>query len=182
MSKSSDKKIEEDKEKIIQELLQDSRQSPFEIANKLGFSRQKAWKLIKELEKEKKIWGYTAVVDEHEKGSHIYYALIKQKVPYLENVGQIIKNIEKGNSSKLGVKLIGLYYTNGPYDCLCKFSAINIKEAKKYLGYIYREYQDLVVQVELLESVFPMVKCGKVNPNLDDLKSYSIGEGQNEVA
>jgi len=57
MSKSSDKKIEEDKEKIILLLMEDSRQSPNEISEKLGFSRQKAWKLIKQLEGEKEYGG-----------------------------------------------------------------------------------------------------------------------------
>ena len=41
MPKSSNKQIEEDEKKVIKLLLEDSRQSPNEIAKKLGFSRQK---------------------------------------------------------------------------------------------------------------------------------------------
>lgn len=173
MAKSSDKKIKDDKSKIIQQLKIDARQSPNNIAKKLGFSRQKVWRYIKELEKEK-IWGYTAVIDELEDDTHEYFALIKQRIPYLENIDQIITNLKAENSSKLDIQLVGLFYTNGPYDAICKFKAKDIKEAKKYLGYIAKEYGDLVVNIDLCESVFPMVQFGKLNPKLDELKEFSI--------
>jgi len=105
---------------------------------------------------------------------HIYYALIKQRIPYLENINQIIRNINSDNSSKIGIKLCELHYTNGPYDCLCKFGAKDIKEAKKYLGYISKEYNDVLVRIDLLESVFPMVKCCKINPKIEELRNFSI--------
>lgn len=174
MVKNSKTKIEQDKQKILQELIKNGRQSTNNISNKMGFSRQKTWKYIKELEKEGKIWGYTAVTEQSKDNKKLYFALIKQKIPYLSNIDLIIKNIKNGNSEKLNIKLIGLYYTNGPYDCICIFEAKNVKDAKKYLGYIMNEYKELIVNVDLVENVFPMVHFTKVNPNLDELHDFSI--------
>jgi len=174
MAKSSMIKIEADKDKILQEIINNSRESFHNIAKKLDFSRQKVWKYLKELEKEGKIWGYTTVADPSAKNKMLFFALIKQKIPYLENVDQIIKNIREDNSLKVGVNLIGLYYANGPYDCICIFEAETIKDAKKYLGYLMNEYKKLIVNIDLVESVFPMVHYGKINPKIEDLKEFSI--------
>jgi len=47
MVKRSKESIEKDENKILHELLKDSRQSINDIAKKLGFSRQKVWSNIK---------------------------------------------------------------------------------------------------------------------------------------
>jgi len=47
MAKKPKESIEKDENKILQELLRDSSQSINDIANKLGFSRQKVWSNIK---------------------------------------------------------------------------------------------------------------------------------------
>jgi len=173
MVKNSNVKMEEDKQKIIQELIKNSRESPNNIAKKLGFSRQKAWKYVKELEKEGKIWGYTAVTDRSD-NNILFFALIKQRIPYLDNASQIIGNIKNNNSDKLGINLIGLYYTNGGYDGVCIFEASDLKEAKKYLGYMMKEYSEQLISIDLLESVFPMIHFTKPNPKLEKLKEFSI--------
>jgi len=54
MSKSSEEQIQIDERKIIDELRANSNKSINEIAEKLGFSRQKAWRIVKNLEKNKK--------------------------------------------------------------------------------------------------------------------------------
>jgi len=174
MAKSSFKQIKEDEKKVLNQLLDDSRRSPNEIANKLKFSRQKVWKIIKKLEKEKKIWGYTAIVNEYDKDKRVHFALIKHKVPYLDNTSQIIKNVKNDNSSKLDIKLLDLYYTNGYYDCICKFAAKDLKDAKKYVGYLSKEYEDCVSEIHLVESVFNIVQSNKINPNLEELRQFSI--------
>jgi DNA-binding Lrp family transcriptional regulator len=51
MPKQSKKQLQDDEQKIIQELLRDSSQNINAIADKLGFSRQKVWRVIKNLEK-----------------------------------------------------------------------------------------------------------------------------------
>ena len=64
MAKNSVKQIEQDEKKILEELSKNANKSINDIAEKCGFSRQKVWRVINNLEKNHAIWGYTAVVDE----------------------------------------------------------------------------------------------------------------------
>jgi len=56
MPKSSRKQIDNDEKKILRELQKNSKESIDKIAKKCGFSRQKVWRIIKRLEKNKTIW------------------------------------------------------------------------------------------------------------------------------
>ena len=78
MPKSSNKQIEKDEQKILKELRKNANKSVNEIAQYLGFSRQKVWRVIKNLEKNKTIWGYTTIVDEEKHGKKSYVILIKR--------------------------------------------------------------------------------------------------------
>jgi DNA-binding Lrp family transcriptional regulator len=70
MSKSSKEQIDADEKKILWELQKNSKESIDKIAKKCGFSRQKVWRVIKRLEKDKTIWGYHAVVDDNKKRTY----------------------------------------------------------------------------------------------------------------
>ncbi len=109
MAKNSMENIREDKNKLIKELTKDARQSTNELSEKLGFSRQKIWRMIKDIEESGDIWGYSAVVKDYGEANKIYFALIKQNIPYLSNINEIINNVKTDNSGKNGIKLIGLY-------------------------------------------------------------------------
>jgi len=63
MPKSSKKQIDDDEKVVVQKLQKNSKESIDKIAKKCGFSRQKVWRIIKRLEKNKTIWGYHAIVD-----------------------------------------------------------------------------------------------------------------------
>ena len=174
MSKSSNDQIKEDKKKVIQQLQMNARTSPHDIAKKLGFSRQKAWKLIKELEKENTIWGYNAIVGEKAGERTTYFALIKNKIPPFDYIETIIKRIRGKSASKVDVKIKGTYYINGAYDWITAFNAKNITDAKIFCSYIQKEYGKYIERIDLLESVFPLIKCGKVNPDLEQLRKFII--------
>ena len=49
MPKRSQKQMDEDEKKIINELIKDSKKSIDKIAKKCNFSRQKVWRTIKRL-------------------------------------------------------------------------------------------------------------------------------------
>jgi len=53
MAKRSSVQIEQDENKILDALEQHSKDSVDEIAKSCGFSRQKVWRIIKDLEKRK---------------------------------------------------------------------------------------------------------------------------------
>ena len=55
MPKNSSEQIDVDEKKVIRELQRNSKESIDKIAKKCGFSRQKVWRIIKRLEKNKTI-------------------------------------------------------------------------------------------------------------------------------
>ena len=57
MPKSSQKQIDNDEKEVIRELQKNSKESIDKIAKRCGFLRQKAWRIIRRLEKDKTIWG-----------------------------------------------------------------------------------------------------------------------------
>lgn len=174
MPKSSSKKIEEDEKKIIKLLLKDSSQSPNNIAKILGFSRQKAWKLIKKLEKNKTIWGYTSVINDSKYKRNIYFALSKLKAPIYSKIDDILQNVQEDTESLFNIGILGSYYINGIYDWIVIFSAKNIRDAKKFCAHIQNQYPNQLERIDLMECIFPLIKYGKFNPEIEKLKEFTI--------
>jgi DNA-binding Lrp family transcriptional regulator len=175
MAKSSFKQIEEDKQKIIQQLVNDPRQSPHEIAEQCGFSRQKVWRIMNKLDEENRIWGYTAVVDDDNVGKNLYFALIKTKAPFYNLFEEFIDRIkDQTESKKLDLNILGVYYLNGMYDWIMMFSAPTIRIAKLICGVMQKICDKYVETIDLMENVFPLIKFGKINPNLEQLKEFTI--------
>ena len=176
MPRSSNKQIAEDEHKIIQQLMEDSRQTPQEIAEKCGFSRQKVWRIINKLEETNTVWGYTAIIDDNHNDRNTYYALIKTKAPFIELIEKSIKKLtSKGHmADKLGLNLMCLCYINGDYDWILIFSAKNIRDAKVFVGFLQEEYGKHIERISLMDCVFPLIKFGKINPNIEQLKEFAI--------
>jgi len=174
MPKSSNKQIEEDEKKVIKLLLEDSRQSPNEIAKKLGFSRQKAWKIIKKIEKNNTIWGYTGVIDESNFKRRTYFALSKLKAPIFGRIDDIIQSVQEDTEAQMNIGMLGSYYLNGTFDWILMFSAEDIRQAKKFCSHIQKQYMDQLERIDLMECIFPLIKYGKLNPNIEELKEFAI--------
>ena len=75
--------------KIINVLLEDPTRSMRELARELGSNRQTIWRKKKLLEKEKIIWGYTAVVDEGKQGKGTFLIMMKTK-PMTKEMAEIV--------------------------------------------------------------------------------------------
>ena len=80
MGKSSKEQQAKDERKVLAELQKNSNESIDTIAKHCGFSRQKVWRIIKHLEDNKIIWGYTAVVDEEGTGLKHFVLLVKRNI------------------------------------------------------------------------------------------------------
>ena len=102
MVKSSNETIEKDIQSVLYELQKNSRKSVNDIALKLGFSRQKTWRLIKDLENDKTIWGYTAIVDDNKISQKRFFITLKKaQVPVKDEKLNLIIDRE---FSKLATK------------------------------------------------------------------------------
>jgi DNA-binding Lrp family transcriptional regulator len=174
MAKNSAKQIREDEKKIIDELQKNANNSINEIASKCKFSRQKVWRIIKNLEKNNTIWGYTAVIDEIKQEMKKYFVLIKRtNLPVtVEIIDKIISRELKKKSKDLDVKLITSSLTNGAYDYFICFNAPDIKNAKRFVENLNKLFEGMISEIHLIEELFCVQKCGIENPNVERIKEY----------
>ena len=173
MPKSSRKQIDEDEKKVIRELQKNSKESIDTIAKKCGFSRQKVWRIIKRLEKNKTIWGYHAVIDDEKLKLKQYLLLIKKtNEPVAEVTDRIIsRDIEK-KADEIGVCILSSDYLHGCYDWVMNFTAEDIREAKQFCELMNKYYQKHIQEMHLLEKIFPIKRCNITNPDTIRLKEF----------
>ena len=174
MAKNSIKQMEEDEKKIIGELSKNANKSINEIAKSCGFSRQKVWRIIKNLEKNNTIWGYVAVTDELKIEKKEYIVLIKRtNAPLKKSTIDSIINREIDNESKtIGIETINSIYVNGAFDWIICFYAKDIKNAKKFCESLNKKFEGYISELHLLENMFSAKKCGINNPEIGDLIGF----------
>ena len=78
MPKISKETMVKDEQKVLEILQSNAKDSIDDIAKKCRLSRQKVWRIIKKLEKEKAIWGYAAIADDDSIGMKHYIMLFKR--------------------------------------------------------------------------------------------------------
>lgn len=174
MAKNSQKQIEEDEKKILCELSKNANKSINEIAKTCGFSRQKVWRIIKNLEKNNTIWGYIAVINEEKQNKHGFIVLIKRShVPFdKEPIEKIVSRELAQRVEKSGVELINSIYTNGEYDWVINFTATNIKEAKSFVELLTNIFSGYISEMHLLEEMFSASKNGITNPEIERFREF----------
>jgi len=173
MAKNSKKQIEEDEIKVIAELQKNSNENIGTIAKKCGFSRQKAWRIIKRLEEEKTIWGYHAIVNNEKISTHNYILLIKSKCLPINNSFEkdiVERKIDK-LAAEMGVTVDCSYWLNGNYDGMISFSAKDLREAKKFQELYLSTFNGNISQLNLLEKMVIVKEGGFLNPNIKKTKS-----------
>ncbi len=174
MVKSSKKQIKQDEERILQELQVNAKDNIDNIAKRCGFSRQKVWRIMKRLEQNKIIWGYTAITDDEKRKINTYVVLIKRAhVPVTEKFADkiIVRKIQELVPSSR-VTILDSMYMHGVYDWLITFTAPDIREAKKFSETLIKFYQGFINDLELLETMYPIQKQGVLNPNPDKLREF----------
>lgn len=174
MAKNSVEQIILDEKKIIEELQKNANKSINEIAQKCGFSRQKVWRIIKNLEENNTIWGYSAIIDEEKQNKKSYTALIKRT--NLPLTKELIKNLigtKIGEQAdEIGVDIISSTYVNGFYDWLLCFTADDIRQAKRFIEILNITFQGYISNIILLEKMFWVKKCGIDNPDSQELEKF----------
>ncbi|MFW3145958.1 MAG: Lrp/AsnC family transcriptional regulator [Thermoplasmatota archaeon] len=155
---------------VISALLEDPTRSMREIAKELNSYRQTIWRKKKRLEKDKVIWGYTAVIDESKLGKGTFILMMKTK-PMAKEMAEILIRRLKGNEpAKKDIRLIDLFQVNGEYDWILRFSAPHHTTARNYYDTIRAVYSDFLLEKPVMVGVnFILVAEGKRNPDIDDL-------------
>jgi len=174
MAKNSKKQIMLDELRIIDQLSKNANKSINEIAKNLGFSRQKVWRIIKNLERNKTIWGYTSIIDQEKQNKKTYIALIKRSANPLnkEMIEKLVRRETIKRAAKIGVKIVTSLYTNGIYDWLIFFNASDIRDAKRFVEDLNKTYEGFIEETSLLENLFMAEHCGIENPEIDKLRDF----------
>jgi len=175
MPKNSITQIQQDEKKILEELSKNAKNSINEIANKLDFSRQKVWRTIKNLEEDKTIWGYTAIIDDNKIGRKRFCILLK-KAPFKvtdEKLNIVINRDLRKLANKNGVNIESTYFFHGLYDGQICVTAENMIQVKNFIAEMQKKLgEHYFKEISILEVLIPIQMRGFNNPNLTKLKEY----------
>jgi DNA-binding Lrp family transcriptional regulator len=172
MVKVSKEQINKDEKKILAELQKDAQESIDVLAKRCGFSRQKVWRIVKRLEKNRMIWGYSAIIDEKKNDMNHYTLLIKRTTKKLDE-----KTVDIITSRKLedivgsiGATIESSYYVNGEYDWVVTLTARNIVQAKKFCESLLALHPGVIEKIVLLETLFVVKNHYVLNPESKKLR------------
>jgi DNA-binding Lrp family transcriptional regulator len=134
MSKTSRKQIDQDEKKIMAELQKNSYENLDVTAKRLKFSRQKIWRLIKRLEADRIIWGYTAIVDDEKMSLKNFTLMLKRSAKPMDEktLDTFMSPRLQELSSNAGASLESTYFVQGEYDWVLTFTAPDIMQAKRF--------------------------------------------------
>jgi DNA-binding Lrp family transcriptional regulator len=165
-------------EKILRELQKNCRLSPDEIGKKCGCSRYKVNRIMKKLEDNNTIVGYTAVLNPTKLNLKYFILLVKRSTVPLDE--DILKRIEASRKTDLSretdfvpnvdVKSIESLYVHGNYDWITTFTAKDISIAKDFCNKIIKYYNKYINNLELLEVVSPIRMNGLIIPSKEEMK------------
>jgi len=173
MVKSSKETRLHDEIKIMEALEQHAKENIDEIAKDCGFSRQKIWRIIKDLEKRKIIWGYTAITDETTKKLKHFIVLAKRNtVPFGDEVRQEIILRKLDDYPMHIVKIENIYLTHGIADWIISFYAPDIQSAKKFVEETFARFSRYLQEYNIIETSVPVRKQGLKNPRINNLVEY----------
>ena len=174
MSKSSKDQIDQDEKKILSELVKNSNENIETIAKHCGFSRQKAWRMIKQLEAKKLIWGYTAVFDEEKIGLTHFILMLKRTIKKAEEkeVDIIISRSTENLAVELGINIENSAYIHGEYDWILTFTAEDIRHAKRFSDSVVALYPHAIEKITIMQTLMFMRKQYILNPDRKKLKEF----------
>ena len=163
-----------DETKVLNALEQNAKENIDDLAKRCGFSRQKAWRIIKQLETSHKIWGYTAVFDAETQGLQKFMLSIKRSHKTLDpkSMTEIAKDRLDKTISTLGVTIESSYYIHGEYDWILIFIAKNLQDAKIFTDIILGAYPGIVEKADLSQILFIQRDHRIENPDQQKLKEF----------
>jgi DNA-binding Lrp family transcriptional regulator len=144
------------------------------IAKHCGFSRQKAWRMIKQLEAKKLIWGYTAVFDEEKIGLTHFILMLKRTIKKAEEkeVDIIISRSTENLAVELGISIENSAYVHGEYDWILTFTAEDIRSAKRFSDSVVALYPHAIEKITIMQTLMFMRKQYILNPDRKKLKEF----------
>jgi DNA-binding Lrp family transcriptional regulator len=174
MSKSSRGQIDKDEKKILSELVKNSNEKIETIAKHCGFSRQKTWRFIKQIEAKGLIWGYTAIFNEEKIGLMHFILMVKRTTKQLEEktVDKIVSRKLENIVAELGITIESSSYVHGEYDWVLTFTAEDIKQAKKFSDSLIALHPGVIEKITIMQTLMFIRKQYILNPEKMKLKEF----------
>ena len=172
MTKSSKGQIQEDEMKILAELQNKSNENIETIAKRCGFSRQKVWRTIKQMEERHMIWGHTAIIDQDKIDQKQFMMLIKRTNEPLDK--KIIEKIDsiqlEDVAQPLGVTIESSCYVHGNYDWIISLTAEDINQAKTFCDRLNSEFPGAIATIDIQQILYFVRKHHIFNPDRKKLR------------
>ena len=174
MSKSSRDQIYKDEKKILSELVKNSNEKIETIAKHCGFSRQKTWRFIKQLEAKGLIWGYTAIFNEEKIGRMHFILMVKRTTKQIEEktVDKIVSRKLENLVAEFGITIESSSYVHGEYDWVLTFTAQDIKQAKKFSDSLVVLHPGVIEKITIMQTLMFIRKHYILNPEKMKLKEF----------
>jgi DNA-binding Lrp family transcriptional regulator len=173
LSKSSEETMKNDGMKVLDVLRTHAKENIKELGKKCGFSPQKVTRIINKLEKEKTIWGYSAVDGGEANQFKHFVLLLKRSTVSLD--ASTRQDAIKGILDDIvpnQLKIENIYFTHGSFDGVITFYATNLISAKKLVEELSQRIGKYFEEYLLLETLFPIRKQGIKNPQLKKLVEF----------
>jgi DNA-binding Lrp family transcriptional regulator len=151
---------------VIKALLNNARKSTMEIAKEAGLTRQTVAKIIKKLEKDGRIWGYSTVMEPELLDNHFYFVFLKFKEDI--DKGELMKEIVSSKTLNAFTKEYFRYstYLHGRFDFITSFYAPNLIEAEKKVNIMLKPFRKYISELYLHQVIITFRRMGMLNPNL----------------
>ncbi len=174
MPKSSQIRLIEDEKKILDILQVNAKASIDDIAKKCGFSRQKVWRIIKKLEEDKTIWGYTAICEQERYNLKHFIMLMKRSTTPIDQkvMHEVLTTRLDDLVPESNIIMENIEYVHGSCDGVFSFYAPDLIAAKRFNDRFKEHFNEYVAEVELLEGIFFIRNQRLTNPNLKKLINY----------
>jgi len=172
MAKNSRKQIRQDTEAVLRVMQEKGKNDLQKISEKAGFSRQKTWRMIKKLEENKGIWGYTAVINPELLNKKNYLLMMNiecDKDVYTKMANGKIESL----LAEIGITVQDNYYTHGEYNWMLKISADDTRHLTVACNVIMNEFPDSLTDIETMEVMVPIKVHNIGNPKVkDEVKQF----------
>lgn len=176
MAKNSKKNLQKSKEKILSLMKNDGTMSDFSISQKLECSRQKIWRIRRELEQDGIIWGYSIIINQKKRNRKDFIILLKrsEKIMNEKCANSLIFDefhdlIENGD---IEIETIMCLY--GVFDLMLIVNAPNVFSVKSFISDIKGSWSDYFEKIVMLESLEILKKNYIKNPNLSEEKDVLL--------
>ena len=174
MPKTRTDRLITDEYKVIGVLQKNAHENIDTIAKKCGFSRQKVWRIIKKLEKEKMIWGYTAICDDDLNNLKHFTMLVKRTTTPVDKkiVTEILTTRLDDLLPQSHIRMENIEMVHGSVDGVFSFWADSLITAKRFCERFNERFAGYVASYELLETIVTIRRASIRNPLIKEHVKY----------